>query len=220
MQTLTFLESVVDMGLMKLPVSSPIVTMPGKTLLISPGSRLTEAQLRSIPTEVTDVVATNMGHAAGIENAMKVFPKARCWASRGGRKAKPKLPFTDELGPESEFGSDLACIHLEGMPKLGETVFVHRPTKTLLVSDLCFNFPPMKGLGANAFLTLSGTRKGFAVSRLFGLFVKDKPAFQRSLALLLTHDFERIAVSHGTMIERDGKARLTEALRERGYQFS
>ncbi len=46
-------------------------------------------------------------------------------------------------------------------------------------------------------------------------WVKDRVAFRESIDKILAWDFEHIAMAHGEVIDRDGRARLIEALRER-----
>jgi hypothetical protein len=49
----------------------------------------------------------------------------------------PAIPL---LPSPSEWESELDVLKVEGVPKLGEHVFLHRPSETLIVSDLLFNF--------------------------------------------------------------------------------
>ena len=47
--------------------------------------------------------------------------------------------------------------------------------------------------------------------------VKDKAAFESSLATILGWDFERVIVGHGDVIDFDGKAKLRAALAAAGF---
>lgn len=211
-----FLDSEVALAGMNLPVRSVWIEVSDgdesrkKSLLISPGSRLTEEQFRALPA-VTDVVAPNYFHTAGMEKARRIFPKALVWGTKDGKS------LSAETWP---YQAELPLVKIQGMPKVNECVFIHKASKTLIVTDLCFNLLSPKGWSAFLFLSLFGTYKRFAVSRLFLNGVKDKKAFEASLAELMTHEFDKIILSHGEPIEANGKARLLKALQERGYLLS
>ena len=105
------------------------------------------------------------------------------------------------------------------MPSLQEHVVFHRPSRTLIVADLVFNFGPDVSAWTR-FLVLCavGARHQPGMSRPFRWAIKDKAAFQRSLQALMRWDFERVIVGHGDMIETEGKRRLAEALEAAGFR--
>ena len=153
--------------------------------------------------------------------------------SKRGREAFPGIPFlapegfarivgfpTEPLLPApAAWGDELEVLRLEGMPSLQEHVVFHRPSRTLIVADLVFNFGPDVSAWTR-FLVLCavGARHQPGMSRPFRLAIKDKAAFQRSLQALMRWDFERVIVGHGDMIETEGKRRLAEALEAAGFR--
>ena len=209
---LKFLDSVKKMPLMHLPVRSVFVGLSNSGVLISPGSNLNLTQLKSIEG-LTDIVAPNLFHCGGVEGALRVFPKARVWGPASAKKIKPEIPWTNYLTDSSwSFNQELKMISIRGMPKVQESVFVHLSTKTLIVSDLCFNLTDASGIGARIILGLFGTYKKFAISRFFLKFVQDKRVFLDSLDEVLAADFENVVVGHGSPILSDGKSRLKAAV--------
>jgi hypothetical protein len=74
-----------------------------------------------------------------------------------------------------------------------------------------------KGFMAGIVLRAMGTYNGFAMSRLFKSFIKDKAAFEKSANQLLSWDFDRIIMSHGTPVETGGKELLRSAISQRGF---
>lgn len=219
MDRLDFLDSEVDMPLMKLPVRTPVITLDKGKIMISPGSRLSENQYRSIP-DVTDIVAPNLFHCAGITSAAQFFPKASLWAPPGGKRLKPQISWTKEINEVSwPYQEQLPIIHIEGMPKVHEVLFFHRSSKSLIVTDLCFNLLESKGFGAWLILGLFGTYRKFGVSKFFLRFVKDRNLMTQSLTKLFSYDFENIVVSHGHNITGNAKKYLKEALLERGLEI-
>lgn len=151
--------------------------------------------------------------------------------AREGRNTFPDIPFLAPEGFENvvnfptfpllpvpgEWSGELAVFALEGVPKLKEHLFLHVPSRTLIVADLIFNFPPEE-TGWNRFFHhyIAGI-KGFpGMSRIFRICIRDRSAFRSSTAAVLAADFERIIVGHGRVIEHNGKALLNRALVEAG----
>lgn len=212
---LSFLESTKSMPLLQLPVRTTVVQLKTARVMISPGSMLTESQLRGAG-EVTDIVAPSLIHTAGMARAAAAFPNARLWGVAGAAAKHPELKWHGVLGVDSwPFDAELKALPLAGMPKLNETVFVHTESRTLIVTDLVFNIEEPKGAGAWIILNIFGTWKRLAVSRLFLKYVTDDAAFRASIKALITHDFDRLAPSHGAVVERGAKDKIIAALRER-----
>jgi glyoxylase-like metal-dependent hydrolase (beta-lactamase superfamily II) len=97
---------------------------------------------------------------------------------------------------------------------VNEVVFFHRPSKTLIATDLAFN------VGASSPFP---TRFAFRLARAYGrlsptllerLMIRDRAAFRRSLKRILEWPFERVVVAHGEVSETGGRGEL-----ERGYAF-
>jgi hypothetical protein len=144
-----------------------------------------------------------------------------------GRQEFPKIPF---LAPEGfsevvgfptqplipapeEWGGELKVLRIEGNPSMQEHVFLHTPSRTLIVADLLFNFGPDISAWTR-FLVICGVglKHHPGMSRRFRMAVRDKVAFQRSVKTLATWEFDRIIVGHGEVLETDGKRLLEEAV--------
>ncbi len=119
---------------------------------------------------------------------------------------------TDE--PEPGWAGTIDQVLVSGFPLANEVVFFHRPSTTLIATDLAFNVgsssPPL-------------TRLAFRLGRAYGrlsptllerLFVRDRSAFRRSLESILEWPFERVVVAHGQVSETGGREELT-----RGYSW-
>lgn len=217
---LHFLESVVKMPLMGLPVRTVVVQTAVGNIMISPGSQLSPEQL-SANGHITDLVAPNLYHSAGISKAHKVHPMARIWGVTSANRSSKKnseIRWTHELNENSWiFSDELPIIAIEGMPTVKEFVFIHRPSRSLIVTDLCFNIVDAEGFGAWLILNIFGTYRKLGVSSLFLKGVKDRSAFTNSLAKVFAHDFENIIVCHGDIVMGRGKSILRNALERRGF---
>ena len=216
LEDLTLIHSVVKMPLMPLPVTSVAVKLKSGTVLISPGSQLTDEQLKNL-SNVTDLVASNALHSAGIPKANAAHPNANVWGVPGLEKRKPEMKWTHVLKEgQWKYQEELPAIFVKGAPAIKEVVFYHKPSKSLIVTDLCFNMTKVSGFGAWIILNLFGTYKKFGVSKFFARYIKDKAAFESSLKEILAYDFDKIIVSHGEIVTDNAKEKLRQAMALRG----
>lgn len=94
---------------------------------------------------------------------------------------------------------------------LNETVFFHRATRTLLLTDLCFNMLHSSSFITRLVMRAMGGYGHFGPSRLAKSFMKDKAALRRGIERILEWDFDRVTVTHGQVLERDGHALFKQA---------
>ena len=215
MSQLEFVDTSIRIPGLRLPVRTTIVPLEGARVVISPASVLTDEQLRALGP-VTDLVAPSLLHTAGMAKAAAIHPNARLWGPVGADKKHPELRWTGTLGQTPWPYEALTPWELGGMPDVREFVFLHRPSRTLIATDLVFHIVDASGLMARLVFSLVGTWRRFAVSRLFLRGVADRAELRRSLAPILEADFDRVVPGHGAILETGGKDRLVAALRERG----
>ena len=95
--------------------------------------------------------------------------------------------------------------------RLHEVVLFHRSSRTVVLTDLCFNIHRSSSRVARLFFRANGMWQRFGPSRMIRHLVSDRAAFRRSLDHVLRWDFERIVPGHGDVIEHGGPARLRAA---------
>jgi glyoxylase-like metal-dependent hydrolase (beta-lactamase superfamily II) len=84
-------------------------------------------------------------------------------------------------------------------------LFYPRTTRTLVITDLCFNVHQADNAFARLFFRADGMWRRFGPSyAIRWLGVSDREAFRRSMERVLAWDVERILPSHGEPIERGG----------------
>lgn len=151
--------------------------------------------------------------------------------AREGRALFPGLPF---LGPPGfsdvvkfptqpllptppEWHGVVDVFPIEGAPMLKEHAFLHRPSRSLIVADLVFNFPADEG-GWNRFFHrhIAGFKRYPGMSRIFRFLIKDRTAFRASMETIFAQDFDRLIVGHGNVVETNGKALLQRGLQDAG----
>ncbi len=150
--------------------------------------------------------------------------------AKQGRAAFPNIPYLVPEGfaelahvdgklllPSPQAWSpEVQVLLIDGMPQVREHVFLHKPSRTLIVADLVFNFGHSTGWTSFFRRALMGVKTHPDAARLYPLQVKNRDAYDRSIRELLTWDFDRIIVGHNEVVDTEGKARLKQALKNKG----
>jgi hypothetical protein len=100
---------------------------------------------------------------------------------------------------------------VRGMPKLNEVAFLHRPSRSLLIADLAFNFGHDVHWLLALVMKFNGGLNRFGPSRFARSMIKDHGALRASLDRILSWDFDRIIVGHGDNVASGGREMLREA---------
>ncbi|MBL9101789.1 MAG: DUF4336 domain-containing protein [Myxococcales bacterium] len=162
---------------------------------------------------VQAVVAPSAMHHLHIGDFMRAYPDAQYFAAEGVAKKHPELRLHGVLGDRPEFlwGADLDQMPIHGCPRLNEVAFLHRASRTLILTDWVFNFNQGKGLLTRLYLRLTGAWGGPRQSRVHRPFITDRAAALGSTERILAWDFDRVILSHGDIIETGGHNALREA---------
>ncbi|NOZ53837.1 MAG: hypothetical protein GXP08_12015 [Gammaproteobacteria bacterium] len=126
-------------------------------------------------------------------------------------QADLKLDQTPQEKISQRFNGEISCIPINGMPILQEYAFIHHASKTLILTDLAFNFGKNTSGWTTFFLKLYGAYNKFGPTLTIRVLIKDKKAFGESLKKIALQDFNRIIVSHGRIVESNGNKIFKEA---------
>jgi glyoxylase-like metal-dependent hydrolase (beta-lactamase superfamily II) len=138
------------------------------------------------------------------------YARAELFAPPGLAARRPDLSFAGELGdrPDERWAADLDQALFRGQRVPPEVVFLHRPSRTLIVGDLVWNVTSRMPLSARVW---AGRRPGVRPTPAFRLAVRDRAAARASLDRILAWDFDRILIGHGEVLESGGRAALERA---------
>jgi hypothetical protein len=163
---------------------------------------------------VAHVVAPNVIHDTYLEGWFAAYPAARFHGARGFAQARPDLKFTDPLGdtPPPAWADVLDQHLLRGMPRVNEVAFLHRASRTLILTDLVFNLRGEMPLLSRVLLRVNDCYCKLGPSRLLRSVIKDRAALRPSLDAILAWDFDRVVLSHGEIVESGGREALRTAL--------
>lgn len=192
-----------------------VVRLEGGGLWLHSPIPLTDSmrsQLASLGT-VAYIVAPSKTHHLFVSECFAAFPQAKLFGAPGLRAKRPDLENLIELKPseEPEWQSDLAQIFFEGIPFGNETVWFHKSSGTLILTDLCQWWQGEMSLGAKAYAHLTGVRRELTVPRTVRFVVKDRQAARASAQRILQLPIQRVVVAHNAIVEEGAHAALAKA---------
>lgn len=199
-----------------LPIRMTVIRLPDGSVLLHSPIPIDDALAAEIEAvgPVRHLVAPSCFHHLYLGHAHERWPDATTYAAPKLAKKRPDLTLHHTLTdtPPEAWDDALDVRVLPGIPAVNEALFYHRPTRTLIVTDLIFNLQRPEGALAPIVFRLFGTYKKAAVSRLFRSTIKDRASLAAALRDLLTAwtPIDRVLVAHGDPLEGPDAARLAE----------
>jgi len=208
-------EASVSMMGMTLPCRMVIAKLAGGGLWLHSPTKLDEAArgaLAEIGGPVTWRVAPNLFHHVFQGDYQDAYPESKLIAPRGLKKKRPDLEidaFLETAGPEP-FGPEIEGHPVPGTPGR-EWVFLHRPSRSLIVTDLAFATDASFSAFGRLYGRLTGIHGRLGVPIHLRLLYRKRVAMAEAVERLLALDFQRIVPAHGPVIEERPKEALAEA---------
>ncbi len=190
----------------------------GKLIIHSTGP-FTSNDVRAIAAlgDPAWLVDSLLRHDTFSKQGHEAFPSAQYLAPTGFPQGDT-YSTTSLLPPPPEWSEEIAVLAVEGAPDFGEVVMLHKPSRTLIVADLIFNFRKEQNLWTKLLLFAAtvGGKHDPGMTRPFKKAIKDEAAFSASMRTLLSWDFDRIIVGHGVPVESGGKEKFRATLQGAG----
>jgi len=193
-------------GGVKLPIRMTVCRLPRGGLFVHSPLPLREPLLMAVARidAVEYLVAPSCLHHRFVGPWLTRFPGAKLYGAEGLARKRKDLQFAGVLGRgEAPWGAVIDQALIAGAPRLNETVFLHRPSRSLLVTDLLFNVSEPANFMTGLVLRMMGTRGRLAMSRAWRRYTRDRKALKASLEQVLSWDFGRILPGHGAVFESD-----------------
>ncbi len=164
---------------------------------------------------VRSLVSPNQFHHFFVDEWAAAYPEARRYAAPGLPEKRRELEFHAVLGdaPPPEWAGLIDQRPLAGIPRWSEVVFLHRPSRTLILTDLAFQIGREAPFATRLLTRATGVYGRFAFSRLLRLLVVDRAALRASIEALLEWEFDRVLMAHGRALETGGRVALEGLLR-------
>lgn len=186
--------------------------------------------------EVRHIVTPNTEHQKFAPSWIIAYPEAMSYACPGLREAKPELGWqrsleelldqdvTSSVAPAVWGGAIELCWVRDRVPLtratpfFNEIVFCHKPSRTLIVTDLWWNYPGRGDVDVE--VPRSSRLWKFGMDRIYrpvynGLMKTE--SFDSSVSTIMSWPWDYIAPSHGEPVAEDAKGVLARHL---GLQLS
>ncbi|MBX3274662.1 MAG: DUF4336 domain-containing protein [Sandaracinaceae bacterium] len=216
------LERPVWFGGVRLRARTTVVRLDDGSLLLHTPSPPTDAVAEELDAlgPVRWLVVPNRWHHLGAPAAAARFREATLVgpASALRRNRELRLDLELDAGELGERVPELEALPLEGVPFWDETVFYHRPTRTLLGADLVCSAGARDHWTWRFGARVTGCYERVRLPPDARRKLPDKPAAARSLREMLRRPAERLVIGHGDIIEADWREHLTQAWRLEGVE--
>lgn len=149
--------------------------------------RIGDALQPSHPDQVVDELADGLlAHHSYLPGAIERYPDAKVWGASGLCTKRRDVEFDATLATdEAPWTEAFEPMLLQGNAWLSEVVFLHRASRTLVVTDLVFNIHEVGNLWTKWTLRSAGAFGKLAQSKLWRFTTKDRAAMQRSIESML-----------------------------------
>ena len=159
---------------------------------------------------VRHVVAPNTMHYLGLPDFAAAYPDAATYGAPGLGKVKNGVRFDATLGDERHAAwVDVLDQMLFRGNSLTEIEFLHRPSRTLILTDTCHYLNGGNRL-TRLYAKLSKVQDAPGPTLLLKMITRDHASARASVERMLEWDFERVIVSHGAIYESGGQAALRD----------
>ena len=207
-----------------------VVRLPGKQLWLHSPIAPTPALCAALDVlgQVAYVVAPNRMHHLFAGAWLAHAPQAQLWGAPGLQQKRPDLPQLQTLpgaagttGTTGTTGTaalpaawqgQLLGQYIGGIQLLNETVWLHQPSGSLIVTDVLQHYPQDLSLSARLFNTANGTRSRLAMPRALRFAIRDKAAARAAARSICSWPVQRIVLAHDTVITHDAAGQLRAAL--------
>lgn len=192
-----------------------VLRLPDGGLWLHSPVKLDEDKRKAVDAvgPVRFLVAPNTMHHLALGDWAAAYPSAKVLAPAGLRAKRKDLRIDVELSDMLDVGQSptVELLLAHGIPKLEEFAFLHRPSRTLLLTDLAFNIHESPSWLTRTYLKWSGAYGRLAPTKLLKGMVKDRAALRAWRDRVLQWDFDRVVPCHGQVLERGGREALRDA---------
>lgn len=187
-----------------------VIELPNNKLWVHSPSKISNSLLADLAALGSPhyLVSPNKLHHLYLEEWKALFPQACLYAPPGLVKKRTDIFFDHELAdrPEAGWAEDIDQVIFRGSPIMEEVVFFHKPSGTLILTDLVENFPEnyfsgIKSIIARMTGIVSPDGKTPLDWRLSFLMGKSKA--RDSFSRLLAWNPKKIIIAHGECIEQN-----------------
>lgn len=200
---------------LELGLRATAVRLPDGGLWLHSPIRYDEDLARELRARGTirHLVAPNLVHHLFLADWVRACPEAKLHGPVGLPDKRRDLRFHGVLTerPEPAWNEVLDQTPFYGAPRVNEMVFRHRPSRTLILTDLAFNIRGPVNRWTRLYLRMSRAYGCLRTTAIMRATIRDREAARASAQRFLAWDFDRVVVAHGDVLEHGGAAAVREA---------
>lgn len=202
-------------GGMQIGVRMNVLRLPDGGLFVHSPMALDDDLRRATDAlgPVRFLVAPNKIHHLFLDDWVATYPEAKLWGPVGLPDKRKDLHFDGVLldEPAAAWAEVIDQQQFYGAAYTNEVVFLHKPTRTLVMTDLAFHITGPVNWITRAYLRIGRCHGRLKTTGIMRAVIRDKQAARESVERMLRWDFDRILVAHGEVLEHGGHAALREA---------
>ena len=162
--------------------------------------------------EVSFLVAPTLFHHLYVAPWRDAFPSAALWCCPGLERKRTDIAWTSVLADDlrAPFGEEIDHVVFGARSIENEAVLFHRPTRTIVSSDLVFDFGSLPSRLTRLVGALIGNRT-VGATMLERLTIRDRPRARRELDRMIAWEAERIVIAHGSIVREGGSVVIERA---------
>ena len=208
------------MGL-SLPIRMSVIRLASGGMWLHSPTRFDEALRREIEAigPIQHLVAPNIAHwtflkdwqthCGGVTTSAAPELRKRAQVRASGIRLDRDLTET----PPPDWAAEIEHAIVPGGLGFREVAFFHRPSRTLLLTDLIQNLEPAKlPLATRLFATLTGARNGTTPRHLRLVLRPRRAEAAEAVRRMIAWAPERVIFTHGSFFRRDGTRQLARAM--------
>jgi len=203
-------------GGIDIPTHMTVVRLADGGLFVHSPFRLDAAMRRDLTElgRVAHLVAPSSIHYLYLGGHREAFPDAEVHLAPALLERRPVVAPGTVLGaePPAAWVGQLDQAVLGPSRGVSEVAFLHRATRTLVLTDVAFNMQTATKRIERWYWQFSGVWQRFGPTYLVRrVLLRDRKVARDFVTRVLAWDFDRIIVSHGDVVERDGHALFAAA---------
>lgn len=202
-------------GALELPHAVTVIRKRDGGLIVHSPARLDDATRNALKAlgDVAAIVWPSWWHDLYLRQWADAYPDALLYVAPDLRRAVDGRSTARILAEPSDIDADVDVIAVDDLRVwLDEYVFLHKPSKTLIVADLVVNVGPDLPFPTNAFFALMGARSGPFVPWFYRTVARDKRRLRAQLDRTASLDFDRLIVGHGDNVLSNARSVFTAAV--------
>ena len=202
-------ERSIRFGPIPLPHTMTVIRLSNGGLFVHSPTKLDPATAAAFAAlgPVDSIVWPSWWHDMYVREYAAAFPDAKLFGSPLLVKSHPSMPALQRIDAEApQWSPNLDALYVDQMRLfLDEFVFLHRPSRSLIVADLAFHIDESRGSFTKSSFAFIGAYPGCHIPWFFRPAAKDRRYLRAKIDRILDWDFDRLIVGHADVVPTGGK---------------